>query len=58
MAVEGTYDAYRTRVIEERARLLRAQLFGEVLPQDRLLGLPQVAQNAVARLKIDFRPPP
>lgn len=58
VAVEGTYDAYRTRVIEERARLLRAQLFGEVLPQDRLLGLPQVAQNAVSRLKIDFRPPP
>lgn len=58
MAVEGTYDAYRARVIEERVRLLRAQLFGEVLAADKLLDLPQAAQTSIAKLKIDLRPPP
>lgn len=56
VAIEGTYDALRTRVVQERAKVLRSQLFGEVLPLEQLSALDEAARNAVERIKIDFRP--
>gem|GEM_PF-1924401 len=57
VAVQGTYDDLRTHVVQARARLLRAQLFGEIVPTDILAQLRPEAQKAVARIVIDFRPP-
>jgi hypothetical protein len=56
LSVQGTYDDLRTKVVEERARLLRAQLFGEIVPPEQLAQLPARAQEAVASILIDFRP--
>lgn len=56
VAIEGTYDALRTSVVQERAKVLRSQLFGEVLPLEQLSALDEAARNAVERIKIDFRP--
>jgi hypothetical protein len=56
IALEGTYDAFRTEVVNERAKILRSQLFGEILPAERLQGLSEEARAAVGRLTIDFRP--
>jgi len=56
VAIEGTYDALRTRVVQERAKVLRSQLFGETLPLEQLNRLDEDTQAAVGRIKIDFRP--
>ena len=56
IALEGTYDAFRTAVINERAKVLRAQLFGEILPLEQLLRLPEDAQAVIGAINIDFRP--
>jgi hypothetical protein len=56
IALEGTYDAFRTAVVNERAKVLRAQLFGEILPAEQLLHLPEEAQAAIGAIDIDFRP--
>ena len=56
IALEGTYDAFRTEVVDERAKILRSQLFGEILPAERLQGLSEEARAAVGRITIDFRP--
>lgn len=56
IALEGTYDAFRTAVVNERAKVLRAQLFGEILPAEQLLRLPEEAQAAIGAIDIDFRP--
>ena len=58
IAVEGTYDDLRTKVVAERAKVLRAQLFGEIVPASQLTGLSEEAQRAIGQIKIDFRPPP
>jgi hypothetical protein len=56
LAVEGTYDELRSSVVQERVRLLRAQLFGEILPPERLVQLPPQAQAQISAIHIDFRP--
>ncbi|MET3379609.1 hypothetical protein [Variovorax paradoxus] len=58
IAVEGTYDDLRTKVVAERAKVLRAQLFGEIVPASQLAGLGAEAQRAIGQINIDFRPPP
>lgn len=58
VAVEGTYDELRTEVVERRAKILRSQLFGEILPADQLASLSAHAQRVIERIDIDFRPPP
>jgi hypothetical protein len=58
VAVEGTYDELRTKVVEQRAKILRSQLFGEILPTDQLASLSAQAQRAIGQIDIDFRPPP
>ncbi len=57
VAVEGTYDDLRTKVVAERAKVLRAQLFGEIVPADKLASLGAEAQRAIGQVDIDFRPP-
>jgi hypothetical protein len=56
LAVRGTYDDLRSSVVQERVNLLRAQLFGEVLPPERLVVLPREAQEQISKIEIDFRP--
>jgi hypothetical protein len=56
VAIEGTYDAFRTDVVQERAKVLRSQLFGEILPLEQLSALDEDVQTAIGRIKIDFRP--
>ncbi|MFM0703583.1 helicase-related protein [Paraburkholderia sediminicola] len=56
LAVWGTYDDLRSSVVQERVRLLRAQLFGEILPPERLVLLPREAQEQISKIEIDFRP--
>lgn len=56
IALEGTYDAFRTSVVHERAKVLRSQLFGEILPLDQLSQLDEEVQAAIGRIEIDFRP--
>jgi hypothetical protein len=56
IALEGTYDAFRTEVVNERARILRSQLFGEILPAEQLQRLPEEARAVIGSIKIDFRP--
>ncbi|MGO4157470.1 DEAD/DEAH box helicase [Cupriavidus sp. YAF13] len=56
LAVQGTYDDLRSSVVQERIHLLRAQLFGEVLPPERLAQLPPEAQEQISDIRIDFRP--
>lgn len=56
LAVQGTYDDLRSSVVRERIDLLRAQLFGEVLPAERLVQLPPQAQKLISEIRIDFRP--
>ncbi|MGS1015196.1 helicase-related protein [Rhodanobacter sp. UC4450_H17] len=56
LAVKGTYDDLRSSVVQERIHLLRAQLFGEVLPPERLVQLPPEAQEQISDIRIDFRP--
>jgi hypothetical protein len=56
IALEGTYDAFRTEVVNERSKILRSQLFGEILPAEKLQGLPEEARTAIGTIKIDFRP--
>lgn len=56
LAVQGTYDELRSSVVQERVRLLRAQLFGEILPPERLIQLPPQAQVQISEIHIDFRP--
>ncbi|SOE97696.1 Helicase conserved C-terminal domain-containing protein [Burkholderia sp. D7] len=58
LAVEGTYDDLRSSVVKERMELLRAQLFGEILPLERLALLPPEAQQQISKIEIDFRPDP
>ena len=43
-------------MINERAKVLRAQLFGEILPLEQLLRLPEDAQAVIGAINIDFRP--
>ncbi len=57
IAGEGTYDDLRTKVVAERARVLRAQLFGEIVPADQLALLGEQAQRTIGQIVIDFRPP-
>ena len=57
IVLEGTYDAFRTRVVAERAKILRSQLFGEMLSAEQLQRLPEHLRDAVRHIKIDFRPP-
>jgi len=56
LAVQGTYDDLRSSVVQERIHLLRAQLFGEVLPPERLAQLPPDVQEQISDIRIDFRP--
>lgn len=56
LAFQGTYDDMRSSVVQERMHLLRAQLFGEVLPEERRRQLPAEAQEQIAGIQIDFRP--
>lgn len=56
IALEGTYDAYRTEVVNERAKVLRSQLFGEILPPEQLLSLPEEVRTVIGAIDIDFRP--
>jgi hypothetical protein len=56
IALEGTYDAYRSEVVNERAKVLRSQLFGEILPAEQLERLPEEARTAIGQIHIDFRP--
>jgi hypothetical protein len=56
IALEGTYDAFRTEVVHERAKVLRSQLFGEILPLDQLSQLDEEVQAAIGQIRIDFRP--
>lgn len=56
LAVQGTYDDLRTSVVQERIHSMRAQLFGEVLPPERLVQLPPEAQKLISDIHIDFRP--
>ncbi|WP_296949837.1 DEAD/DEAH box helicase [uncultured Massilia sp.] len=56
IALEGTYDAFRTEVVNERTKVLRSQLFGEILPAEQLQRLPLEAQAAIGHIHIDFRP--
>jgi superfamily II DNA or RNA helicase len=56
IALEGTYDALRTEVVNERAKILRSQLFGEILPAEQLQGLPEEARVAIGAINVDFRP--
>lgn len=57
LALEGTYDAFRTEIVNERAKVLRSQLFGEILPTEQLQRLPETVRQAIEQIKIDFRPP-
>jgi len=57
IVLEGTYDAFRTRVVAERAKILRSQLFGEMLSAEQLQQLPEHVRAAIETIKIDFRPP-
>ena len=57
IALAGTYDAARSRVVQQRAKVLRSQLFGEVLPLEQLSHLSEQAQEAIGKINIDFRPP-
>lgn len=56
LAVQGTYDDLRSSVVQERVHLLRAQLFGELLPPERLVQLPPEAREQISNIRIDFRP--
>jgi hypothetical protein len=56
IALEGTYDAFRTEVVNERARILRSQLFGEILPAEQLQRLPEEVRAVIEQIKIDFSP--
>lgn len=56
LAVQGTYDDLRSSVVQERIHLMRAQLFGEILPPERLAQLPPQAQKQISDIYIDFRP--
>ena len=56
LSVQGTYDSLRAQVIESRTRVFRSQVFGEILPADRLALLPPEAQQAVLKMRIDFTP--
>jgi hypothetical protein len=56
IALEGTYDAFRTEVVNERARILRSQLFGEILPAEQLQRLPEEVRAVIEQIKIAFRP--
>lgn len=56
IALEGTYDAFRTEVVNERSKILRSQLFGEILPAEQLQRLPEEARAVIGGIKIDFRP--
>lgn len=57
VALAGTYDAARSRIVQQRAQVLRSQLFGEVLPLQQLIHLGEQVQEAIGEIKIDFRPP-
>jgi hypothetical protein len=57
ISIAGTYDAYRTSVVHERAKILRSQLFGEILSTEQLNQLDEKTQAAICEIKIDFRPP-
>ena len=56
ISLAGTYDAFRTEVVRERAKVLRSQLFGELLPLDQLLALDDAAQQRIGKIKVDFKP--
>ena len=56
MVLESTYDAFRTGVVSERAKVLRSQLFGEIFPIDQLSLLDEEVQEAIGKINIDFRP--
>lgn len=56
LSIAGTYDTQRADVIHNRARILRSQLFGDILPADELAALDPSAKQAVERIRIDLRP--
>ncbi len=56
VAIEGTYDDLRTAVVTERAKVLRSQLFGEIIPAAQLAALSPEVQREIAGIQIDFRP--
>ena len=56
LTVEGTYDSLRAEVVAARTRVFRAQMFGEILPAERLAELSDEARQALAAIRIDFRP--
>lgn len=56
ISIEGSYDALRTEIVQERAKVLRSQLFGEILPPDVLSQLPAEARDAISHIRIDFTP--
>lgn len=57
VSIEGSYDALRTAVVRERSKVLRSQLFGEVLAPEVLSLLTSVAREEIGRIRIDFTPP-
>ncbi len=57
IAIGESYDELRTEVVQERAKVLRSQLFGEILPIDVLNRLPEEAIGAISQVSIDFTPP-
>ena len=56
IAIEGTYDEMRTAVVGERAKALRAQLFGEIISTDQLALLSPEVQTEIGKIDINFRP--
>lgn len=56
LSIEGSYDALRTAVVRERAKVLRSQLFGEILPPEALSQLPANVRDEIGQIKIDFTP--
>lgn len=56
ISLGGTYDAFRTEVVHARAKILRSQLFGEILPLEQLQKLNEDAQEAIGQIKVDFKP--
>jgi len=56
ISLEGTYDDHRSKVIVERQMMMRAQIFGELVPSETLASLPQTLQDRIRDAAPDFSP--
>jgi len=56
IALAGTYDDHRSKVIVERQQMMRAQIFGELVPYEILAVLPQTLQDQIRSAAPDFSP--